>query len=170
MGKWDIVTCFDDIVCYPAYLCIFYCTMSKPVFNNSFIGSYTDNSREYNIDARGKDLATVLRALDAKDVTPHDETLSVTSEYHSDIPDSIIFTKKAKKEGQIPTIIQAFKSVLANRRDKSRALAQEVKVWQKDEYIDAHYNAQVMYDEIAKIMPLPFGYEAFKQHYNNTRF
>ena len=84
--------------------------------------------------------------------------------------DSIIFTKKAKKEGQIPTIIQAFKSVLANRRDKSRALAQEVKVWQKDEYIDAHYNAQVMYDEIAKIMPLPFGYEAFKQHYNNTRF
>ena len=58
----------------------------------------------------------------------------------------------------------------SNLFGKTRALAQEVKVWQKDEYIDAHYNAQVMYDEIAKIMPLPFGYEAFKQHYNNTRF
>ena len=46
--------------------------MSKPVFNNSFIGSYTDNSREYNIDARGKDLASVLRAIDAEDVTPED--------------------------------------------------------------------------------------------------
>lgn len=48
--------------------------MSKPVFNNSFIGSYIDNSREYNIDARGKDLASVMRALDAEDVTPVQET------------------------------------------------------------------------------------------------
>ena len=132
------------------------------------INEYHDNSREYHIDARGKDLASVMRAIDTEDITPISP--SVSSEFNSDIPDSFIFTKKAKKEGQIPTIIQAFKTVLANRRDKSRALAQEVKIWQKDEYIDAHYNAQVMYDEIAKIMPLPFGYEAFKQHYNNTRF
>ena len=117
----------------------------------------------------------VINFYESNSTNTHSETKQVEditplSSSDSDIPDSIIFTKKAKKEGQIPTIIQAFKSVLANRRDKSRALAQEVKVWQKDEYIDAHYNAQVMYDEIAKIMPLPFGYEAFKQHYNNTRF
>ena len=117
----------------------------------------------------------VINFYENNSANTHSETKQVEditplSSSDSDIPDSIIFTKKAKKEGQIPTIIQAFKSVLANRRDKSRALAQEVKVWQKDEYIDAHYNAQVMYDEIAKIMPLPFGYEAFKQHYNNTRF
>ena len=117
----------------------------------------------------------VINFYESNSANTHSETKQVEditplSSSDSDIPDSIIFTKKAKKEGQIPTIIQAFKSVLANRRDKSRALAQEVKVWQKDEYIDANYNAQVMYDEIAKIMPLPFGYEAFKQHYNNTRF
>ena len=117
----------------------------------------------------------MINFYESNSANTHSETKQVEditplSSSDSDIPDSIIFTKKAKKEGQIPTIIQAFKSVLANRRDKSRALAQEVKVWQKDEYIDAHYNAQVMYDEIAKIMPLPFGYEAFKQHYNNTRF
>ena len=141
--------------------------MSRPNFFNSKV-VYHDNSREYNIDARGKDLTSVIRALETEGITPISP--SVTSEFDSDIPDSIIFTKKAKKEGKIPTIIQAFKSVLANRRDKSRAIAQEVQIWQKDEYIDAHYNAQVMYDEIVKIMPLPFGYEAFKQHYNNTRF
>ena len=56
--------------------------MSKPVFNNSFIGSYTDNSREYNIDARGKDLASVLRAIDAEDVTPEDLS-SNTPEFNS---------------------------------------------------------------------------------------
>ena len=48
--------------------------MSKPVFNNSFIGSYIDNSREYNIDARGnKDIASIMRAIDAEDVTPVQE-------------------------------------------------------------------------------------------------
>ena len=142
--------------------------MSKPVFNNSFIGSYTDNSREYNIDARGKDLATVLRALDAEDVTPHDETLSVTSEYHSDIPDSIIFTKKAKQEHKEPFIIQALQKSVRGRKDKTRAFVQELHDWQNQAYIDAHYNARVMYDELGKLIPLYFGYEVFKKCYNNT--
>lgn len=133
--------------------------------NYIHIGTLNDHSQDHSkhvtINAPGADVASLVRSIFAEDIEPVQEEKPI---------DSIIFTKKAKKEGQIPTIIQAFKSVLANRRDKSRALAQEVKVWQKDEYIDAHYNAQVMYDEIVKIMPLPFGYEAFKQHYNNTRF
>ena len=82
--------------------------------------------------------------------------------------DSIIFTKKAKKEGKIDLIIQALRKSMQDRRDKSRALAQEVQIWQKDEYIDAHYNARVMYDELAKLIPLSFGYEVFKKYYNNT--
>ena len=93
---------------------------------------------------------------------------SVTSEFDSDISDSIIFTKKAKKEGKIPAIIDALRKSMQGRRDKSRALAQEVQIWQKDEYIDAHYNARVMYDELAKLIPLSFGYEVFKKYYNNT--
>ncbi len=141
---------------------LFYKHMSN---NYIHIGTLNDHSQDHSkhvtINAPGADVASLVRSIFAEDIEPVQEEKPI---------DSIIFTKKAKKEGQIPTIIQAFKSVLANRRDKSRALAQEVKVWQKDEYIDAHYNAQVMYDEIVKIMPLPFGYEAFKQHYNNTRF
>lgn len=34
------------------------------------INEYHDNSTEYNIDARGKDLASVLRAIEAEDVEP----------------------------------------------------------------------------------------------------
>ena len=136
------------------------------------IGTYNDNSREYHIDARGKDLASVMRAIEAEDITPAEDS-SVSSDYQSDSPssiDSIIFTKKAKKEGKINLIIQALRKSMQGRRDKSRALAKEVQIWQKDEYIDAHYNAQVMYDELQKILPLPFGYEVFKKHYNNTRY
>jgi hypothetical protein len=34
------------------------------------INEYHDNSREYNINAQGKDLASVLRAIEAEDVEP----------------------------------------------------------------------------------------------------
>lgn len=34
------------------------------------INEYHDNSTEYNIDARGKDLAEVLRACQTEDITP----------------------------------------------------------------------------------------------------
>lgn len=102
-----------------------------------------------------------------EDITP--DSPSVTSEFDSDISDSIIFTKKAKNEGKIDTIIDALRKSMQGRRDKSRALVDELAFWQKEEYVDAHYNAQVMYAEITKIIPLPFGYEAFKQHYNHTR-
>ncbi len=151
MGVWGMLfVCRHSLLLHAPML--FYKIMVNNINNFGVINFYESNSANTHSETK-----------QVEDITP-------LSSSDSDIPDSIIFTKKAKKEGQIPTIIQAFKSVLANRRDKSRALAQEVKVWQKDEYIDAHYNAQVMYDEIAKIMPLPFGYEAFKQHYNNTRF
>ena len=40
------------------------------------IGTYNDNSKEYHIDARGKDLASVMRALDAEDITPADDLSS----------------------------------------------------------------------------------------------
>ena len=46
--------------------------MSKPVFLNSKV-VYHDNSREYHIDARGKDLASVMRAIEAEDVSPVQE-------------------------------------------------------------------------------------------------
>ena len=82
--------------------------------------------------------------------------------------DSIIFTKKAKKEGKEATIIEALQKSVQGRKDKTRAFVDELKSWQEEQYIDAHYNARVMYDELEKIIPLTFGYETFKKYYNNT--
>ena len=78
---------------------------------------------------------------------------------------SIIFTKKAKKEAQETSIIKALQQSVQGRKDKSRAFVYELHSWQKEGYIDAHYNAKIMYDELEKLMPIPFGYNAFRKHY-----
>ena len=96
------------------------------------------------------------------------EDSSFASDNMSDTPDSIIFTKKVKREAKIPAILDALKKSVERRRDKTRAFVDELHFWQKEEYIDAHYNARVMYDELVKIVPLTFGYETFKKYYNNT--
>ncbi len=104
-----------------------------------------------------------------EDITPSEDS-SFPSDNLSDISNSIIFTKKAKAEHKEPYIIQALQKSIIGRKDKTRALVQELQSWQNDGYVDAHYNAQVMFDELQKILPLPFGYEVFKKHYNNTRY
>ena len=146
--------------------------MSRPTFINSTV-VYNDHSTEYNIDARGnKDIDALIRACNAEDVTP--EPSSVSPEFNSgsstsEKPDSIIFTKKAKKEGKIAAIIQALRESVDGRKDKTRAFVLKLQEWQNEGYVDAHYNAKVMYDELDKLMPLSFGYDVFKRHYNNTR-
>ena len=77
-------------------------------------------------------------------------------------------TKTAREK--VNEILQALQKSVVGRKDKTRAFVQELHAWQKDEYIDAHFNARVMYDELGNMLPLPFGYEVFKKHYNNTRF
>jgi hypothetical protein len=108
----------------------------------------------------------------AEDVEPEPSSVSPESNSGSSTsqkPDSIIFTKKAKKEAKEAAILEALQESMQRRRDKTRAFVEVLHGWQKDEYIDAHYNAQVMYDELNKLIPLSFGYEVFKKHYNKTR-
>ena len=93
-----------------------------------------------------------------EDIQPIEETI-----------DSIIFTKKAQKEGKVAHIIDALQQSVEGRKDKTRAFVQELHFWQKEGYIDPHFNAQVMYDELDKLMPLSFGYDVFKRYYNSTR-
>lgn len=81
--------------------------------------------------------------------------------------DSIIFTKKAKKEGKEAAILHALQQSVEGRRDKSHAFVSELQNWQNEKYVDAHFNARVMYDELEKLMPIPFGYNAFRKHYYN---
>ena len=79
---------------------------------------------------------------------------------------SCLFTRKSQQEDKIPTIIQALQRSLSGRNDKARALAEEVRQWQKEGYIDPNYNARVMYDELNKILTLPFQYDGFRKYYN----
>ena len=81
--------------------------------------------------------------------------------------DSIIFTKKAKKEAKEATIIAALQKSVQGRNDKTRAFVDELHSWQKEQYIDAHFNARVMFDELNKLMPIAFGYDTFRKYYNN---
>lgn len=100
---------------------------------------------------------------------PVTEDITPVQEEKNEPVDSIIFTKKAKKEGKETAILQALQKSVIGRKDKTRAFVQELQSWQKEEYIDAHYNARVMYDELDKLMPLPFGYDGFRRLYNNSR-
>ncbi len=103
----------------------------------------------------------------AEDITPSEDLSSVASESNSDISNSIIFTKKAKLEQKEPYIIQALQKSVLGRKDKTRAFVQELHDWQKKAYVDAHYNARVMYDELEKLIPVSFGYDSFKRLYND---
>ena len=134
--------------------------MSRPNFFNSKV-VYHDNSREYNIDARGRDLASILQACEASDVEP------VVKD--PEPIDSIIFTKKAKVEHKESYIIAALQKSVQGRNDKTRAFVQELHDWQNQAYVDAHYNARVMYDELEKLMPISFGYDGFRRLYNSSR-
>ncbi len=161
MGVWGMLyVCRHSLLLH--MLVHFLYAMSRPTFINSNV-VYHDNSTEYNIDARGKDAASVIRACET-------DNIESVQEEPSDSIDSIIFTKKAKQEKKEASIIEALQKSIQGRKDKTRAFVRELQSWQKEAYIDAHYNAQVMYDELAKIIPLPFGYEVFKKHYNNTRY
>ena len=101
-----------------------------------------------------------------EDITPCENSSSAATN-ESQIPDSIIFTKKAKKEGKQAEIIHALKQSVNGRNDKTRAFVDELKEWQKENYIDQHYNARVMYDELEKLTPLAFSYDTFRKYYNN---
>ena len=79
---------------------------------------------------------------------------------------SSLFTKKALSEGKTPEIIRSLQQSLSGRQDKARALVEEIRHWQREGYMDAHFNARVMYDELDKILNLPFQYGGFRKYYN----
>lgn len=79
---------------------------------------------------------------------------------------SNLFTKKASQEKRINEIIQALEQSMNGRTDKARALVKEIRLWQKDGYIDANFNAKVMYDKLSQLIPMPFKYPGFRKYYN----
>ena len=124
-----------------------------------------------NISMSASSITDLVRSFisdRAEDITPSEDS-SFASDNLSDISNSIIFTKKAKAEHKEPYIIQALQKSVLGRKDKTRAFVQELHDWQKQAYVDAHYNARVMYDELEKLMPISFGYDVFRRIYNSSR-
>ena len=120
--------------------CAFICkTMTANINNFGTINFYENNSEHSRTES----------SKQVEDIEPL--SAANTTETEEVIHDSFIFTKKARNERKIPVIIHALQNS-----------------WQNDGYVDAHYNARVMYDELEKLTPLTFGYEAFKKYYNNT--
>lgn len=64
------------------------------------IGTYNDNSREYHIDARGKGLAEVIRAIDARDIEPVENLACSEKDQASAAKDSP--NKTAKNDEILP--------------------------------------------------------------------
>lgn len=102
--------------------------MSKPVFLNSKV-VYHDNSKEYHIDARGKDLASVLRAIDAEEITTAEPSSSVASECHSDnqhhsptIPPDFFHVSERFSEENIRERLAAELSQATTKKDYCRGL------------------------------------------------
>lgn len=126
-------------------------TMVANINNFGVINFYENNASKQEPSKKSEPVC--------EDITPVKEEPPI---------DSIIFTKKAKKEGKEAFILQALQKSVQGRKDKTRAFVQELQEWQKEGYVDAHYNARVMYDELEKLMPISFGYEVFKKYYNNT--
>lgn len=150
IGVRDIRNKFADFAVYPPRLCLFYYkTMVNNINNFGVINFYENN----NSNAKKE------QAQKVEEVIPLDEPEPV---------ESIIFTKKTIKETKQAAIIDALQKSVQGRKDKTRAFVDELHSWQNDGYVDAHYNAKVMYDELEKLTPLAFGYEAFKKYYNNT--
>jgi hypothetical protein len=153
MGERDIRYKFADFAVYPSRLCFFISTMVANINNFGVINFYENNASKQ--EQKQKE-------------DPICEDISPVQEKTPEPIDSIIFTKKAKKEGKETFILQALRKSVQGRKDKTRAFVQELQEWQKEGYIDAHYNSRVMYDELDKLLPLPFGKEVFKKYYNNT--
>ena len=153
--------------------------MKKYIINNFYIcGNYIAGDC---IDIHDNPSATVYHrypvpAPDAvEDVTPVETTVEPTMQQPQEASEqsapekatmtSCLFTKKAFQEQKQAEITQALKRSLSGRNDKARALVEEVRRWQKEGYIDPNYNARVMYDELNKLIPIPFGYPGFRKYY-----
>ena len=126
--------------------------MSKPVFNNSFIGSYTDNSREYNIDARGKDLAEIIRAIDTEDVVPVQEEKPAKADLFCRIT----------KEAYVKGVAQRVEDELSSACVSAPKLVKALKTNDSLGYTDTQnlYSSD-LYDMLDEHYGLPFKKHAF---------
>lgn len=161
MGRWDIVTSMQTWFVIPPIPCIFMQTMStKNYYNFGTINN--DNSRHVTIDARGANVADIIRAALAEDVEPVQE-------------------EKPAKQSSLPFLnLEKFKELnlysLEEFEDKYRKavkggapqLAKFLKQYKELDVLNLKdYNKRETYDELKEFFgeDLDFGYPNFAAYY-----
>ena len=133
--------------------------MSRPTFINSKV-VYHDNSREYNIDARGKDLASVMRALEAEDITP-DSSSSVSPESNSGNSLFCRITKAAYEKGVAQNVEDDLRSACVS----APKLVKKVKLNEALGYLDTEdLPSTDLYDLLNEHYHLPFKIRTFQDN------
>ena len=128
--------------------------MSRPTFINSKV-VYHDNSREYNIDARGKDLASVMRALDAEDISPFQAEKTE--------PNSLFcrITKAAYEKGVAQNVEDDLRSACVS----APKLVKKVKLNEALGYLDTEdLPSTDLYDLLNEHYHLPFKIRTFQDN------
>ena len=148
MGRWGITPSLPTLLFAPPACAFLSKAMSRPNFFNSKV-VYHDNSREYNIDARGRDITSILRACEAEDITPAEQDSSVSSECHSD-PASYFpyLTKKCFEQKRVEAVEA---EIQAARKGTAEAMWRTL--WNNENlgYLEVeHIDATTLYRTIEK--------------------
>lgn len=142
--------------------------MSRPTFINSTV-VYNDHSTEYNIDARGnKDIASVIRACKAEDVTPEPSSVSpetivppVDKESHSGKQLFCRITKAAYEKG----VAQKVDNDLRSASISAPKLCKVIKLNEALDYLDTKdMHSTDLYVLLDEHYHLPFKIRTFQDY------
>ena len=126
--------------------------MSRPNFFNSKV-VYHDNSREYNIDARGKDLAAIIQACEADDIEPEQEVNSQKQDFFCRI------TKEAYDEGKAQYVENDLRSACVS----APKLIKAIRTHEALSYLDTkNMPSTELFRLLDEHFELPFDIRAFQ--------
>lgn len=137
--------------------------MSRPTFINSNV-VYHDNSKEYNIDARGNNLDAVLHACEAQDtqaedVTPEAESAGLFKYIH---PSVVEDKDRLRIHREVCNLVRNFPLV---------DICKHLQQMRRDKLVYLSIKPEVMFDELHRLgMPdeqtQGFSYKNFMHHFN----
>lgn len=164
MDRRGFTTSSQTLLVASAYLCFFMeTTMSRPTFINSNV-VYHDNSKEYNIDARGNNLDAVLRAceaqdIQAEDVTQQEQQASLFRFIHPSVTED---ADRMKVHREVSNLVSNFPMV---------DICKHLQQMKKDKRVYLNVKPEVMFAELHR-MGMPdeqtegFSYKNFMHYFN----
>lgn len=154
MDGRDITPGLATLSIVPLIPCFFYVKIMSLKNQGGIIniGTYNDNSREYNIDARGKDLSSILKACETEEVTPVQEKPQ-NQEFFCRI------TKEAYEEGKAQYVENDLRSACVS----APKLIKAIRTHEALSYLDTkNIPSTELYRLLNDHFELPFDVRAFQ--------